>query len=156
MGLNMNIRQSITSAIAVLGFAVLGSAALANPIAQTSAPASGTHLAAAESTFTLIAIRGGGRGFRGGGARGFRGGGFRAGGVRGGRAAVVRGGRRGVVVGGRGFAGGRRVGYWRNGRWFGPAAVGVGIGAGGSCYWNCRNSGYGAGYCSANAGNFCY
>jgi hypothetical protein len=27
---------------------------------------------------------------------------------------------------------------------------------GGSCYWNCRNSGYGPGYCNAYAYNFCY
>ncbi len=27
---------------------------------------------------------------------------------------------------------------------------------GGSCYWNCRNAGYGPGYCQAYAYNFCY
>ncbi len=154
----MKIRKSITSAIAVLGFAFFGTAALANPIAQNTASGSATHLTAAPSAFTLIAVRGGRGGFRAGG---FRGGGFRAGGFRGGRAAIVGGGRRGAFVGGRGFAGrrfagGRRVGYWRNGRWWGPAAVGVGVGVGGSCFWNCRNAGYGPGYCSTYAANFCY
>ena len=27
---------------------------------------------------------------------------------------------------------------------------------GGSCYWNCRAQGFGPGYCSAYAYNFCY
>jgi hypothetical protein len=128
------------------------------------------HQSAAPSTFTLIrGMRGGGGGMRMGGMRmgGMRAGGMRMGGMRGMRgprmAAMRTGPRRGAVVvrrGGRGFAGGRRFAggrYWRNGRWwYGPAAVGFvgGIG-GGSCYWNCRNTGYGPGFCRAYAGNFC-
>ncbi|MGO8955129.1 MAG: hypothetical protein ACLQF2_17635 [Rhodomicrobium sp.] len=150
----MKVRKSIASAIAVAGFAFLGSAALADPIAQSSASAVNHELtAASQSTFTLIR-----RGFaRAGGARGVR-----AGGVRGrafaGRRGFVAGrgavARRGVVAGRR-YAGGRRV--WQNGRWwYGPAAVGLGVGvAGGSCYWNCRNAGHGPAFCSTYAANFC-
>ncbi len=71
---------------------------------------------------------------------------------------------------GRGFTGGRR--FARGNRFhhrnrFGPF-VGYGYDypywdygdyygyGGGSCYWNCRNSGYGPGYCNAYAYNFCY
>jgi hypothetical protein len=52
-----------------------------------------------------------------------------------------------------GFYHGRR-GYWRHGRWY--PFFGLGIAAGGNCYWNCRAEGYGPAYCSAYAYDFCY
>src|SRR5208337_4756114 len=146
----MKIRTSIASAIALVGFAFLGSAALAEPVAQNSVPPASHQAAAApQSTFTLIRIVRGGRGVRAAGIRGPH----RA--FIGRRRAVAGGG---VVAGRRYYAGGRRVRYWRNGRWwYGPAAVGLGVGvAGGSCYWNCRNAGHGPGFCSTYAANFCY
>jgi hypothetical protein len=160
----MKIGRTVTSALAAFGFAFLGHAALAGPAAEANASAVYKQTdAASQSTFTLIR-----RGFaRAGGARGFRAAGFRGGAVAGRRGVVAgrRGfvaGRRGVVAGGRVVGGrrvvaGRRVGYWRNGRWIGPAVVGgvVAGAAGGSCYWNCRNSGHGPSFCRANAGGFC-
>ncbi|MBI4725159.1 MAG: hypothetical protein HY765_09320 [Rhodomicrobium sp.] len=60
--------------------------------------------------------------------------------------------------------------YWRHGRWHGKRFFRRGVpivapffyddyyyggGYTGSCYWNCRNLGYGPGYCRAYAYNFC-
>jgi hypothetical protein len=84
----------------------------------------------------------------------------------GGRTAFYRPGIAGRGIhAGRGFAGrtaffhGHR-GFWRHGHFFPFVGVGLwgldyGYG-GGSCYWNCRAAGYGPGYCSAYAYNFCY
>jgi hypothetical protein len=59
----------------------------------------------------------------------------------------------GVPYGARwGWRDGRR-GYWYGGVWYWWGPVGV---YGGSCYWNCRNAGFGPGYCSAYSFNFCY
>ncbi len=87
----------------------------------------------------------------------------------GGRTAFYRPGIAGRgVYAGRGFPGGRTAfhngnrGFWRHGRFFPFVGVGVGLWGwdygydGGSCYTNCLAAGYGAGYCSANAYNFCY
>jgi hypothetical protein len=87
----------------------------------------------------------------------------------GGRTAFYRPGIAGRgVYAGRGFPGGRAAfhnghrGFWRHGRFFPFVGVGVGLWGwdygydGGSCYTNCLAAGYGAGYCSANAYNFCY
>jgi hypothetical protein len=68
-------------------------------------------------------------------------------------------GHRAFFHGGRtAFFHGRR-GFFRHGHFF-PFAVGLygyGYGnGGGSCYWNCRAQGFGPGYCSAYAYNFCY
>jgi hypothetical protein len=58
------------------------------------------------------------------------------------------------------FRGGRsafyhgRRGHWRHGHWY--PFYGLGVYAGGSCYWNCRAQGYGPGYCRAYAYDFCY
>jgi hypothetical protein len=94
--------------------------------------------------------------FRAGGDR-FRGniGGRYAGRFDGGRVRRFDGGRfegqrfRGRTT----FYHGKR-GYWRGGRWF--PLVGFGLYEGGSCYWNCREQGYGPGYCRVNAYDFCY
>jgi hypothetical protein len=53
-----------------------------------------------------------------------------------------------------------RRGYWRNGRWFWYGAPVIGLGLYGAysydgCYENCLQYGYGPGYCSAYAYNFC-
>lgn len=45
----------------------------------------------------------------------------------------------------RGFFGGPYIGFWD----YGPNYDG------GSCYWSCRESGYGPAYCRANAWEFC-
>jgi hypothetical protein len=45
----------------------------------------------------------------------------------------------------RGFFGGPYIGFWDYGPYY----------DGGSCYWNCRESGYGPAYCRANAWEFC-
>ena len=95
-------------------------------------------------------------GMRGGGMRGTRTAMVRGRGMRGARVTAFRTGpRRGFAVAGTGrrFAGRR---YWRGGRWwYGPATVGFVGGGGGSCYWNCRNTGRGPGFCSTYAANFC-
>jgi hypothetical protein len=159
----MKMTSIIMPAIAAFGFALMSHAAFAETALASKAGAE--SLQKAPSTFTLIR-RGGGMGgmratrVRGGGMRGPRFAAVRTGPR--GRAAVVRGGNRtafirGRRVGGR-FVGGRRVRYWRNGRWWwGPTAAGIGVGAGGgSCYWNCRNAGHGPGFCRAYAFNYCY
>lgn len=46
----------------------------------------------------------------------------------------------------------RGRGYFVYGYPYGDGYYGYG---GGSCYWNCRQSGYGPGYCHAYAYNFC-
>jgi hypothetical protein len=85
----------------------------------------------------------------------------------GGRTAFYRPGIAGRgIYAGRGVYGGRMAfhhghrGFWRHGHFFPFVGVGLwgwdyGYG-GGSCYWNCRAAGYGPGYCSAYAYNFCY
>lgn len=77
-----------------------------------------------------------------------------------GRGAFVRGGR--FARNTRFFRGRRFVRVFRGGRWiWAPVGLyagwwdGYGYGYGGSCYWNCRAAGYGPGYCSAYAFNFC-
>ena len=87
----------------------------------------------------------------------------------GGRTAFYRPGIAGRgVYAGRSFYGGRTAfhnghrGYWRHGHFYPFVGVGLGLWGwdygydGGSCYTNCLAAGYGAGYCSANAYNFCY
>jgi hypothetical protein len=87
----------------------------------------------------------------------------------GGRTAFYRPGIAGRgIYAGRGFYGGRTAfhnghrGFWRNGHFYPFIGVGVGLWGwdygygGGSCYWKCLAAGYDAGYCSANAYNFCY
>ena len=90
----------------------------------------------------------------------------------GGRTAFYRPGIAGRgIYAGRGFAGGRMAfhnghrGFWRHGRFFPFAGVAwawaCGAGtmattAAGVAYSNCLAAGYDAGYCSANAYNFCY
>lgn len=90
----------------------------------------------------------------------------------GGRTAFYRPGIAGRgVYAGRAFAGGRMAfhnghrGFWRHGHFYPFAGVGLGVGlwgwddgyyGGGSCFSNCLAAGYDAGYCSANAYNFCY
>jgi hypothetical protein len=66
----------------------------------------------------------------------------------GGRSAFFHGGRHPA------FFHGHR--FFRHGRFFGAPFYGVGIYGGGGCYWNCRAAGFGPGYCSAYAWNFCY
>ncbi len=161
----MFIKKIAVAAVAALGLSLGAYSASAAP-QNDGAPAPLNP----QSTFTLIRAGGGGHMGGGGGHMGghmggmgghFGGmGGMRMGGMRmgagprmGGRYAFA-GGR---VAGGR-YAGGRTVfyhgrrGYWRGGRFF-PF---FGIYAGGSCYWNCRAQGFGPGYCSAYAYNFCY
>ncbi len=166
----MSIRKALVAAAATLALALPAYAAPAGA-ARDSGP----------STFTLIAQHGMGGG-RGGMAMGGRSGmgmgaprmgGMGMGGQRFGATGFIN--RGGMHMGGGGFAtrrfGGNgrvagngfrgrtafyngRRGYWRGGRWF-PLA-GLGIYAGGNCYLNCRAQGFGPGYCSANAYNFCY
>ena len=117
--------------------------------------------------------------FGGGGMRGMRAFGSPRAFSRGigrGRTAAFRGriGPRSRFVGGRGLSrrafAGRNIGktrviggrrfhrVFRGGRWI-WAPIGVGWWGGdyygGVCYWNCRSAGFGPGYCSAYAWNFC-
>lgn len=159
----MSIRQSIVAAAAALLLSLPLNSAFADPV-NKAAPA------APKSTFTLI--RGHSTGGGGGGRSMSMGhssmgaGSFRSSrsSFSGQRFSSVRpsfGSRFGRVEGrrfeGRRSRGGRtafyngRRGHWRNGHWYG-----LGVYAGGSCYWNCRAQGYGPGYCSAYAYDFCY
>ena len=148
---------------AVLGLFIAGEVASAD----TVSPSTGAQPAPASAV--IPAAHGGGHGgFGGGGGRG--GGGFAFGGgagIRGGGPGLnggrafgsgpgFRGGGRSYAFDGRGGYGRGRRGYYGYG--YGPF-VGFGYDypyyGGGSCYWNCRNSGFGPSYCSAYAFNFC-
>ena len=169
----MPIKKITVAAVAALGLSIGASSASASPVNQgATAPA----FSKAPSTFTLIAAHmGGGGGHMGGGMGGmhFGGGGmshmggahFAGGGMRysGPRIGGFHGYGRPTGFYNSGparFHGGRTAfyhghhGHWRHGHWY--PFVGVGIYAGGSCYWNCRAAGYGPAYCSAYSYNFCY
>lgn len=154
----MSIKRTMLAAAATLALSAPAYAAQIGPVNEAMAGGSAPH-----KTLTLI-MHGGGGGMHGGGFGGMHGGGFggmHMGGVGprfspGGHFAF--GGHRAFVPGGRGAFFHGRHGFVRHGRFF-PFAVGLygyGYGYGGSCYWNCRTQGFGPGYCSAYAYNFCY
>jgi hypothetical protein len=159
-------RVRILAVLAALGLALSGSGASSAPAAQGS-PEAPSH--GAKSTFVLIKSHGGGGRSMGGGmgkSMGSHMGGSmghhmgpRMGGSMGPRMGARSLGMRAMRMNGRvRFEGGRH--HRRRGR--GIFIYGDGYGydgyddyGGGSCYWNCRRSGYGPGYCRAYAYNFC-
>ena len=146
------------AAVAVFGLFTAGQVAFAGTV---SPDASTPEAAASGVTLAAHSAGGGGERLGGGGGGGGRGGSFASGGV-----GVSRGG----INSGRAFSTGPRsgrgyvregrgsYGYRRRGYGFAPF-VGYGYNdtyyGGGSCYWNCRSSGYGPGYCRSYAVNFC-
>jgi hypothetical protein len=133
---NQMQKKLIAGALAAFGF-FASQAVLAEP-----APAGFDQAANGSSALTLVAGPHGGAG----GHAGIAGGGVHS----------FAGPSRSFA--GRNFAGG----HWRHGhfrRGIGPFAgfwYDYDYGYGGSCYWNCRNAGYGPSYCRAYADNFCY
>jgi len=161
----------MTAALAIAGVAAL------MPVPQAGASAEEVTVASSaagkvtpnpNSPFILIGRGGGGHGGGHGGFGGGHGGfggrgmalGFGGGGFGGHRFAMA-GGRRGYSRAAIGARGGRYArgyggyGYRRFAR-YGGRGYGYGYGFGGSCYFNCRASGFGPGYCRAYAFNFCY
>lgn len=149
-------RVRILAVLAALGLALSGSGASSAPAAQGS-PEAPSH--GAKSTFVLIKSHGGGMGRSMGSGMGRSSMGPRMGGSMGPRMGTRSLGMRAMRMNGRvRFEGGRH--HRRHGR--GIFIYGGGYGydgyddyGGGSCYWNCRHSGYGPGYCRAYAYNFC-
>ncbi len=170
----MSLRSITVAAIAALGLSLGAQSAPAGSLSEGAAPAA----ANAPGSSALIMVRsGGGGGHMGGGGAHMGGiGGMSMGGAgpmhmgpgfmgsrMGGPGGYSMGrnyGRPGGYAIGRHYAGHGMRGHWRNGRFFPFVGVGLwGYGddwGGGSCYWNCRAAGYGPGYCSAYAANFCY
>ena len=166
----MSIKKLTVAAVAALGLSLGAYAAAAGPVNEGAALSS----AKAPSTFTLIHGHGGGHGGGPGGGPGFGFSGMsRAPAMSMGgmafapqarfaavpHAGIHSFGRAGAFPGGRHavFFHGHR-GFFRHGRFFPFYGVGLwdyGYG-GGSCYWNCRAAGFGPGYCSVYAYNFCY
>ena len=158
----MSIKRTMLAAAATLALSVPAYAAEIGPANQGV-----TSMSKPPSTLTLIMHGGGGfGGMHGGGGFGMHGGGFggmHMGGIGprfspGGHFGF--GGHRAFFPGGRGAFFHGRHGFFRHGRFF-PFGVGLygygyGDSYGGSCYWNCRTQGFGPGYCSAYAYNFCY
>ncbi len=155
----MSIKRTVLAAAATLALSIPACAAQISPMNDAV-----TGGGKPQSTLTLIMHGGGGFGGMHGGGFAMHGGGF--GGMRPGgfgprfspgghfgfhHPAFFHGGRTAFFPGRRGF--------FRHGRFFpfGVGLYGYGWGyGGGSCYWNCRASGFGPGYCSAYAYNFCY
>jgi hypothetical protein len=162
----MVFRVRILAVLAALGLTLSATGASAAPAAQASPEAAtGASSHGAKSTFVLIKSHGGGSVGGGGMSRGMGSGmgrssmGPRMGGSMGPRMGTRGPGMRAMRMNGRvGYGGGWR--HRRHGR--GIFVYGDGYGydgyddyGGGSCYWNCRRSGYGPGYCRAYASNFC-
>ena len=155
----MSIKRTVLAAAATLALSVPAYAAQISPM--NDAVTGGSK---PQSTLTLIMHGGGGFGGMHGGGFAMHGGGFggmhpRGFGPHFGPGGHFGFGHRAFFHGGRtAFFHGRR-GFFRHGHFF-PFAVGLygyGYGnGGGSCYWNCRAQGFGPGYCSAYAYNFCY
>ena len=153
----MSIKRTVLAAAATLALSVPAHAAQISPM--NDAVTGGSK---PQSTLTLIMHGGGGFGGMHGGGFAMHGGGFggmhpRGFGPHFGPGGHFGFGHRAFFHGGRtAFFHGRR-GFFRHGHFF-PFAVGLyGYGYGdGSCYWNCRAKGFGPGYCSAYAYNFCY
>jgi hypothetical protein len=155
----MSIKRTVLAAAATLALSVPAYAAQISPMNDAV-----TGGGKPQSTLTLImhggggfgGVHGGGFAMHGGGFGGMHPGGFgprfRPGGHFGfHHPAFFHGGRTAFFHGHRGF--------FRHGRFFpfGVGLYGYGWGyGGGSCYWNCRTQGFGPGYCSAYAYNFCY
>jgi hypothetical protein len=139
----MSIKRTVLAAAATLAFSIPACAAQISPMNDAV-----TGGGKPQSTLTLI--------MHGGGFGGMRPGGFGPRFSPGGHfgfhhPAFFHGGRTAFFHGRRGF--------FRHGRFFpfGVGLYGYGWGyGGGSCYWNCRAQGFGPGYCSAYAYNFCY
>ncbi|MGO8953711.1 MAG: hypothetical protein ACLPWS_10170 [Rhodomicrobium sp.] len=144
----------LTAVLAALGLFAASQVAFAGTLTSSLG-----NQPAAPGTIVL-AIGHGGHGGAGGGYGGGFGGGF---GGFGGKAAGIGGysGHPAFAPGGGRFA---HRGHFRGRRrFFGGPFIGWGYDYdypywydSGSCYWNCRNSGYGPGYCRAYAYNFCY
>jgi hypothetical protein len=181
----MFIKKLTVAAVAALGLSLGAYSASAGPLNESIPPLSSATSPSTFTLVRGMGGGGMGGGMgHGGGFGGGMGGGHMGGmgmggrsfaapginrGFYGGRTAFYRPGIAGRgVYAGRGFPGGRTAfhngnrGFWRHGRFFPFVGVGVGLWGwdygydGGSCYTNCLAAGYGAGYCSANAYNFCY
>ncbi len=176
----MSIKKLTVAAIAALGLTLGAYSASAGPVSEGAAlPA-----AKAPSTFTLVFGHGGGGGGHGGGGGMGFGGGMGHGGMGFSGSMGHSFGSMGHSYGGMGMMHGPGVGHFTAAGW--PVTVSTAaaqlsitvtaaIGAmgtssrsmalacgimamamGGSCYWNCRAAGYGPGFCSVNAYDFCY
>ena len=146
----MSIKRIMLAAAATLALSVPACAAQISP--GNKSVASGEP----KSTLTLIMHGGGGfGGMHGGGGFAMHGGGF--GGTHMGGIGPRFGPGGHFRFGHPAFFHGRR-GFFRHRHFFpfGVGFYGVGYGYGGSCYWNCRASGFGPGYCSIYSWNFCY
>jgi hypothetical protein len=134
----------LTAALAALGLFTASQVA-----AATTLTSSLQSQQAAPGNPIVLAM---GHGSHGGSGAGYGGGLGPAIGGFGGRAGIAPGGGRfghrgHFHHGRRAFYGGPFIGWgYDNPYWYDS----------GSCYWNCRNSGYGPGYCQAYAYNFCY
>ena len=157
----------ILAVLAALGLTLSATGASSEPAVQGGAQAAtGASSHGAKSTFVLIKSHSGGGGGGGGGrmGRSMGSGMGRSNGPRMSGMAPRMGtrslGMRAMRMDGRRvrFEGGRH--HRRHGR--GIFIYGDGYGyddyydyGSGSCYWNCRHSGYGPRYCRAYANNFC-
>jgi hypothetical protein len=127
-----------TAAVAALGLFAASQVSLADPVPSLSGQMP-------DGAVIPVARGGGGGGggvHAGGAAMGHAGPSF-SGHVYGGGIGAGRAGH--AFRHGRGFARGPFIGFWDYGPYY----------DGGSCYWNCRESGYGPAYCRANAWEFC-
>jgi hypothetical protein len=155
----MSIKRTMLAAAATLALSVPAWAAQISP--ANEAVTAGSE---PKSTLTLIMHGGGGfGGMHGGGGFAMHGGGFggmHMGGIgpRFGPGGHFGFGHRAFLHGGHPAFFHGRHGFFRHGHFFpfGVGFYGVGYGDGGSCYWNCRAAGFGAGYCSVYSWNFCY
>lgn len=145
-----------TTALAALGLFAASHAASANPLS----PNLDTAKAVSNPIIHVATHAGGGMG-GGGHAMSMGGGphGMGAGGIHNGAGGIHNFGLGHSPVIGNGGVSAR---HFHQGRRLGGAFIGFGYDYGnpywydnGSCYWNCRNAGYGPGYCQAYAYNFC-